>query len=69
MTNVRRQRAIATLLARHKPITNVNGKTIGCSCGVADMGFDHCKHLASVVEGLIDAALDAAFADHSRSAS
>jgi hypothetical protein len=50
-----RQRSIASLLARHTKLTAPDGHTIGCLCGAPDGRLDHHKHLAELIDQVIDA--------------
>ena len=64
--NAQRQRAIASLLTRHTRITAQDGTCVGCLCGAPMTRFDHTKHLAQLVDALVEAALDVAFANHAK---
>ena len=66
MPNAHRQRRIASLLARHSRLVDAQGRHQGCLCGAAKSRLDYYKHLAEMVEALIDDALDSAFGEHGR---
>lgn len=64
--NAHRQRAIASLLTRHSRVNAADGTCVGCLCGAPMARLDHTKHLAKLVDALVEAALDAVFADHAK---
>lgn len=64
--NAHRQRAIASLLTRHTRVTAPDGTCVGCLCGAPMTRFEHTKHLAQLVDALVEAALDVAFANHAK---
>ena len=66
MPNANRQRRIASMLARHSRLIAADGSCRGCLCGAATSRLDYYKHLAELVDGLIEDALDAAFGNHDR---
>ena len=66
MPNANRQRRIASMLIRHYPVLSAEGRQIGCLCGLVGGRVEHTKHVARIVDQLIDDALDSAFAAHDR---
>jgi hypothetical protein len=66
MPNANRQRRIAAMLVRHTRVTDSKGDCTGCLCGASVSRFGHYKHLAELVDELVESALDDAFAGHER---
>jgi hypothetical protein len=54
------------MLIRHSRVTTTDGRCTGCLCGAASSRFDYYKHLAELIDELIEDALDAAFGAHAR---
>lgn len=64
--NAHRQRAIASLLTRHARVNAADGTCVGCLCGAPMGRLDHTKHLAQLVDALVDEALNVAFGNHAK---
>lgn len=50
---IHRQAAISRLLARHARIVS-DGHYIGCLCGEVRSRIDHFKHLAELIDELVE---------------
>lgn len=64
--NATRHRSITRMLTRHRYALTQGYH--GCLCGKVKISshLDHTRHLADLVEALIEEALDATFGDHAR---